>query len=105
MGSPAMLRTDASGLDMTCASEGALGAWDSTVEHFLSHGKETPVALAQVFAADPDCVLACCAKGLFTMLLARCELAAPARDALVRAETSVRLCGATPRELRYVEAL
>ena len=100
-----MLKTDSTELNMTCAAEAAMAAWGNAIEHFLSHGRDTPVALAQVLAADPDCVLAWCAKGLFTTLLARCELAAPARDALAQAEASVRRRGATPRELLYVEAL
>jgi hypothetical protein len=49
--------------------------------------------------------LAWCAKGLFTMLLARAELTGPAEDALAHAESSIRVRGATARERRYVEAL
>lgn len=70
----AMLRTDVSGLDVTCASLEAVGAWNRTVEHFLSPDKATPTSLAEALGADPDFALAWCAKGLFTMLLARAEL-------------------------------
>src|SRR5271166_2730464 len=100
-----MLMTESTGLNMTCASTAAMGAWDRTVENFLSHDKETAASLALTLKADPGCALAWCAKGLFTMLLARAELTGPAEDALARAEASIRVRGATARERRYVEAL
>src|SRR5271166_1863224 len=100
-----MLMTESTGLDMTCASTVALAAWGHTVENFLSHHKGTPASLAQALEADPDCALAWCAKGLFTMLLARAELTSPAEDALSHAEASIRVRGATARERCYVEAL
>jgi tetratricopeptide (TPR) repeat protein len=100
-----MPMTKTTGLDMTCASPATITAWDRTVESFLSHGRDASTSLAQTLAADPDCALAWCAKGLFTALLARAELAAPAEEALVRAEASIRLRGATPRERHYLEAL
>ena len=82
-----------------------MAAWNRTVENFLSHDKDTPASLAQALEADQDFALAWCAKGSFTMLLARAELAAPAHDALARAEASIRVRGATARERLYVEAL
>ena len=100
-----MLMTDVSGLDLTCASPDAVAAWNRTVENFLSHDRDTPASLAQALEADENFALAWCAKGLFTTLLARTELAAPALEALARAERSVRLRGATAREHRYLEAL
>ena len=100
-----MLMTESTGLDMTCASTDAMVAWGRTVENFLSHDKETSASLARALEADPDCALAWCAKGLFTMLLARAELTGPAEDALAHAEASIRVRGATARERRYVEAL
>ena len=100
-----MLMTESTGLDMVCASNGAMVAWGCTVDHFLSHDKETPVSLARALQADPDCALAWCAKGLFTMLLARAELTGAAEDALARAEASIRVRGATARERCYAEAL
>jgi tetratricopeptide (TPR) repeat protein len=100
-----MLFTDSSGLDVTCASADAMAAWDRTIIHYLSHDRDTPASLAQAFAADEDFTLAWCAKGFFLTLLARVELASPAREALAVAERSVRTRGATPRERLYVEAL
>ena len=100
-----MLMTESTGLEMTCGSTVAMVAWGRTVENFLSHDKETTASLARALEADPDCALAWCAKGLFTMLLARAELRGPAEVALARAEASIRLCGATAREQCYVLAL
>jgi len=100
-----MLMTESTGLDVTCTSEVATAEWDRAVEGFLAHDKETPASLARALEADPDCALAWCAKGLFTMLLARAELTSPAKDALARAEASIRVRGASAREWRYVEAL
>jgi tetratricopeptide (TPR) repeat protein len=100
-----MLMTEPTGLDMVCTSNDAMVAWGRTVENFLAHDKETPASLARTLEADPDCALAWCAKGLFTMLLARAELTGPAEAALARAEASIRVRGATARERRYVEAL
>jgi tetratricopeptide (TPR) repeat protein len=100
-----MLMTDESGLDLTCASPDAVAAWNRTVENFLSHDRDTPISLSETLEADENIALAWCAKGLFTTLLARAELSAPALEALARAERSVRLRGATAREHRYLEAL
>jgi tetratricopeptide (TPR) repeat protein len=100
-----MLVTEKTGLDVTCASPAAMAAWDNTVEQFLSHGQDTARSLAEVLVADPDFSLAWCAKGLFTTLLARSELAASAEESLARAEASINLRGATERERSYLEAL
>jgi tetratricopeptide (TPR) repeat protein len=100
-----MIMTDITGLDMTSASPSALAAWDRTTELFLSHDRDTPTSLAETLAADPDCALAWCAKGLFTALLARAELTSPVEQALAHAEASIRIRGATARERSYLEAL
>ena len=71
--------TESTDLDMVCSSNDAMVAWGRTVENFLSHDKETPASLARTLEADPDCALAWCAKGLFTMLLARAEFDGPGR--------------------------
>jgi hypothetical protein len=47
-----MLLTDVSGLDETCSSADAIAAWNRTVEHYLSHDRETPASLAQALPAD-----------------------------------------------------
>src|SRR5208337_1164683 len=100
-----MLMTESTGLDMVCASTDAMVAWGHTVENFLSHDKETAASLALTLKADPGCALAWCAKGLFTMLLARAELTGAAEEALAHAAASIRTRDATARERRYVEAL
>ena len=100
-----MLMTEKNGLDVTCVSPAAISAWDRMVEQFLSHGRDTPSLLSEVLEADPDYSLAWCAKGLFTVLLARSELAAPAKDALARAEVAIRRRGGTVRERGYLKAL
>ncbi|RFB79639.1 tetratricopeptide repeat protein [Methylovirgula sp. 4M-Z18] len=99
-----MLTTDHSGLDMTGSPEAAR-AYGEMVEHFLSHGKETPLALNRLFEADPESILGWCAKGFFSLLLGRGELIAVARDALSRAASACREHSGSMREALYVHAL
>jgi tetratricopeptide (TPR) repeat protein len=97
--------TDVCGLEATCGSRDAMAAWNETIEGFLAHDRDTPASLAQALESDGGFVLAWCAKGLFTTLLARAELAAHTREALARAEEALRMRGATARERLYVDAL
>jgi len=96
---------DQTGQTMTVSCPAAVDHWDATVEHFLSHGRETPNALGALLAADPECLMGWCGKGFFSLLLARVELRGAARSALARAQGSQRARGATAREGRYVDAL
>jgi tetratricopeptide (TPR) repeat protein len=96
---------DKTGLMMTVACPAAVVHWDATVEHFLSHGRETPVALAELLRADPDCLMGWCGKGFFALLLARRELHEVACSTLARAQLSMAMRGATAREALYVKAL
>jgi tetratricopeptide (TPR) repeat protein len=100
-----LFATDQTGLTMTVSSVSAVDHWNATVEHFLSHGRETPGALSQVLAADPNCLMGWCGKGFFSLLLARVELCDAARSALTKATASLNGRGATPRETLYVDAL
>jgi tetratricopeptide (TPR) repeat protein len=96
---------DQTGLAMTVSCAAAVDHWDATVEHFLSHGRETPTALGALLAADPECLMGWCGKGFFSLLLARVELREAAASAWSRALQSKQARGATPRESRYIEAL
>jgi tetratricopeptide (TPR) repeat protein len=95
---------DRTGLALTTLPA-AIGHWDELVEQFLSHGRATPSALTALLAADPDCLMGWCAKGLFSLLLARGELVSVAADALSRARLSQRERGASRREQLYIDAL
>ncbi len=99
-----MLTMDHTGLEMTGSPEAA-SAYGEMIEHFLSHGKETPLALNRIFEADKESILGWCAKGFFSLLLARGELIAIARDALSNAVRACRDHGGNAREALYVQAL
>jgi tetratricopeptide (TPR) repeat protein len=90
---------------MTVSCAAVVVHWDATVEHFLSHGRETPNALRALLAADPECLMGWCSKGFFAVLLARVEVLETARSALANAIASQRSRGATARESLYVKAL
>ena len=96
---------DNCGVEMTIANDKALAHWQEMVEAFLSHSKDTPVALGAVLADDPACVMAWCAKGLFLVLLARHELLDSARAALTEADTISQSLAITKREQSYRAAL
>lgn len=96
---------DACGLSVTLARRSVLADWDRTVHAFLRHCNETPAHLGRVLDAEPDFALAWAAKGLFTLLLGRSELEAPAREAHARASAALDRAGGTPRERAYVDAL
>ena len=99
-----MRAIDRTGLALT-TSPTAIGHWNELVEEFLSHGRAIPTALTALLAADPDCLMGWCAKGLFSLLLARGELVSIAADALRQARLSLGRRGASRREHFYIDAL
>ncbi len=96
---------DAAGLRLTLDAPAAVPAWDATVLAVLRHGRETPDRLAETLDLAPDFALGWAAKGLFTLLLGRRELQAPAREAHARALAALERAGGTRRERAYVRAL
>lgn len=100
-----MILQDAFGCDVTMAQGGAPAAWDRMMRGFLAHSAETPVHLGAVLAADPGMVIAQACRGLFSLMLGRRELHAPARQALTLTGASAAARGATRRERLYVAAL
>ncbi|WP_342361458.1 tetratricopeptide repeat protein [Terrarubrum flagellatum] len=99
MSATAIANQSACGGDMI----GAL--WMSLTEDFLGHARTTPERLAKLLTADPHHVLGWCAKGFFSILLARREMQAPADEALRMARRALMLRGGTRRERDYVLAL
>jgi tetratricopeptide (TPR) repeat protein len=99
-----MLKLDSLGLEITAASEAAIGHWDQVVVGALSHAKATPDALAALLEADGENVLGWAAKSLFLVMLARPEMNSVAREAATKAARSFALRGGTAREGRYVAA-
>lgn len=92
-------------LELTACSTTAVQCFDHTVRSFLASRRETPTAFDKTLAADPDMLLAHCAKGFFCKLLARKELNATAACALDAARRSLATRGCTARERSYVDAL
>lgn len=96
---------DRRGLELTANGATAVECYDLNVRNFLASRRETPQTLDATFAADPDMLLAHCAKGFLCKLLARAELHAPATAALAAARRSQSVRGCNARERSYVDAL
>ena len=69
------MQFDCHGLPLTTDSADAVRHFDTATLRFLAHGRDTVDHLASALAADPGLTVALAAKGLFTLLLARGELA------------------------------
>lgn len=91
--------------DVSLTSMNALTSWNKMVRAFLAHGSETPVHLGAVLDAEPEFAMGHAAKGLFSLMLARRELVAVARDALKTARKNLEATGGTDRERAWTGAL
>jgi tetratricopeptide (TPR) repeat protein len=81
-------------------------AFEEAVLGVAAHRPSTAAAIAQATAADPGLVAAHALKGFATILLARAELGAPARQALAGARSALANAGGgTADEAALVEAL
>ncbi|MEM8789570.1 MAG: tetratricopeptide repeat protein [Pseudomonadota bacterium] len=96
--------TDFGGCETTLPAA-AIGAWDDTVRAFLTHGASTPQHLARVFEAAPDFAQGHAVKGMFCLLLGRCEMNETARTAMTAADQAAARVPPNGREAVYLEAL
>jgi tetratricopeptide (TPR) repeat protein len=97
--------TDKHGLETTAADDQSVGHLDRVISEYLALGRETGVHLKAAFAADPDFLMAHCARGYFFLLFASRAVEGKAKQALEAARKSVAERGATPRERLHVAAL
>lgn len=95
---------DIRGIPMTAASAEAVARFDDVMAGYLGFRDDVGERLKAALAADPECPLALCARGYFTLLLNTRRLVPRARDALVAAEAAAAH-GATPRESAHIAAL
>jgi len=95
---------DQHGLEMTAASEAAVGHYDTMLLHYLGLRQDTGDRLKEVFDADPEMPMAHCARGYFMKLFCTPPLERKAEESLVRAK-ALSEKGATARERRHVAAL
>lgn len=97
---------DAYEFSTSSASADATAAFEEAVRGLAAHRPSTGVALGRALAADPDHVPALALKGFANLILAREELAAPAREALAAARRALATKdGGTADERALVEAL
>lgn len=97
---------DAFDLSTNSASPDATLAFEEAVRGLAAHRPSTGIALGRALAADPDHVPALALKGFANLILAREELAAPAREALAAARRALAAQdGGTADERALVEAL
>lgn len=97
---------DAYDLSTSSASADATAAFEEAVRGLAAHRPSTGVALVRALEADADHVPALALKGFANLILAREELARPAREALVVARRAlVAKDGGTADEQALVEAL
>ncbi|MBY0613689.1 MAG: tetratricopeptide repeat protein [Beijerinckiaceae bacterium] len=99
-----MLIKDSVGLDITAPSQEAVSAHDDLVVCVLSHSRAAPQMMARLFEADPQSVMGWAIKCFSALMLARSELAGPARAAALEARKSFAERGGTRREGYYVRA-
>ena len=99
-----MLYKDAVGLDITTTSKAAVQAYDEVVVGVLSHARSTADSLTRLLAADAQCVLGWSVKCFAALMLARSELAGPARAAASEAKACFAKRGGTKREGFYMRA-
>ena len=100
---PTRRHADQWGHEVTAAGADAIGALDKTLMSYLALGRETGPLLKDVFAADPDMVMAHCLKGYFFLLMASGPLQGRVPKVLAAAEAGLE--AATAREKTHVRAL
>lgn len=97
---------DAYDLSTSSASPDATQAFEEAVRGLAAHRPSTGLAIGRALEADPDHVPALALKGFANLILARQELAAPAREALAEARRALAAKdGGTDDERILVEAL
>ncbi|MEL7099376.1 MAG: tetratricopeptide repeat protein [Pseudomonadota bacterium] len=99
-----MTHHDVTGCPVHLPSADAVAHWDGVIHGFLSHGTQTPVHLGEVLEAAPDFALGHAAKGLFSLMMGRAELIAPARAALASARNAPHPDQRTALWVRALEA-
>src|SRR5579863_7063901 len=100
-----MLVSDAHGNEVTAAGGDAVALLDGTVSAYLGFRKDTGDRLKEVFAADPDLVLAHVLRGYFMLLFGQRAMVPRARRSLEAAKEAAQSAALTPREAAHVAAL
>ncbi len=100
-----MQRYDCFGQTTTTHSARALEEWNAAQMAFLAHGAATPSHLAAALEEDGDLAVAHATKGLFLLLLGRCELIATAREAHAAAICADKRQPTSERERTFITAL
>jgi len=79
--------------------------WDSAVMAVMAHSATTSIHLTRVLELDPQFALAQALKGMACLLMGRCEMRAPAIEALAAAKSALIHRRHDMREASFVEAL
>lgn len=98
-------REDLFGCPVTLSPTGDLSAWNDMQMAFLAHSASTPDLLGKTIESDPDFALAVICKGLFSLLLARRELADVALASEQQARALMENMPVTARETTFFNAL
>jgi tetratricopeptide (TPR) repeat protein len=72
---------DIRGLDLTAASVEAARAFDHVIDGFIGYKADLPQRMEALFARDPDCGMAHCLRGYFTLMTFNRSLLPVARQA------------------------
>ena len=97
------MHKDSFGLVLTAASAEAAAAYNHVMDGYLGYRADMAPRMAALLATDPECPMAHCLKGYFTMLGFSQALVPAARKAA--AETWRLVVAATPREHSHAAAL
>jgi tetratricopeptide (TPR) repeat protein len=82
-----------------------LADWNGVIHGLLSHGRQTPVHLAQLMEAEPDFAMGHAARGLFCLMTGRAEVRAAAHESLAMARRTAAKGTITAREAGWITAL
>ena len=99
------MKHDLSQTPVAVSTPEGLTAWNGVNVGFLSHGRDTPIHLAALLEAEPNCTIAHAARGLFSLMMGKPELVAIARQALADAEKAAATQDSDPRSAAWLAAL
>jgi len=100
-----MLISDTHGNPVTASSRQSVEMLDRAVTAYLGFRKDTGDRLKEVFAVDPDLVLAHCLRGYFMMLFGQRAMVPRAQRSLEAAQKAAQAAGVSAREAAHLSAL
>lgn len=99
------MHKDICSCDISLQDPTARAEWDKLVVGFLAHTQSTPTHLGAVLEREPGFAMAQAARGIFSLMMGKSELAQVGAEADKIAQRALAAGGATKRERLWCEAL